>query len=288
MNSSKEYSSLDNSLLNNHFKLNYAPHLGMFENITGNSIEGQIKFIADAGFKAMEDNWYFDRPESEQDEIANALEKYGVRMATFLAISLKRLTSPSITTGDSKLADDFLEQIQHSISLAKKVNATWMTIVSGYASPEIYPEQQWVNAANAFKKAAKMLEPHGLILVLEGTNFIDRPGILIKSVPQAYAMCKAVNSPSFKLLFDMYHAQRQSGNIIPMIDEFWDEVAYMQAADNPGRLEPTSGELNYKNIFRHIYNKGYKGIIGMEHGNSKSGADGDQAVIRAYQECDSF
>jgi len=59
-------------------------------------------------------------------------------------------------------------------------------------------------------------------------------------------------------------------------------------ATNPGRNEPTTGEMNYKNIFKHIYNKGYKGILGMEHGNSIKGKEGELALIKAYRESDSF
>jgi hydroxypyruvate isomerase len=86
----------------------------------------------------------------------------------------------------------------------------------------------------------------------------------------------------------MYHQQITEGNIIPNIDRAWAEVGYFQTGDNPGRKEPTTGEMNYRNIFRHIHGKGYTGIIGMEHGNSKPGKEGELAVIKAYAECDSF
>ena len=68
----------------------------------------------------------------------------------------------------------------------------------------------------------------------------------------------------------------------------WEEIAYFQVGDNPGRKEPTTGEINYKNIFKHLYNKGYKGIVGMEHGKSKPDKEGEKALIEAYRECDSF
>ena len=86
----------------------------------------------------------------------------------------------------------------------------------------------------------------------------------------------------------MYHQQITEGNIIPNIDKAWSEVAYFQQGDNPGRKEPTTGEMNYQNIFKHIHAKGFKGVVGMEHGNSKPGAEGEQAVIDAYRYCDDF
>jgi hydroxypyruvate isomerase len=88
--------------------------------------------------------------------------------------------------------------------------------------------------------------------------------------------------------FDIYHVQIHSGNIIPNLDLSWDEIGYLQIGDNPGRNEPTTGEINYKNVFRHIYNKGFKGFLGMEHGNSRPGKEGEVALLKAYRESDSF
>ena len=86
----------------------------------------------------------------------------------------------------------------------------------------------------------------------------------------------------------MYHMQLNEGNIINNMDACWDEIAYLQIGDNPGRNEPTTGEMNYKNIFRHIYKKGFKGVLGMEHGNALKGKEGELALIKAYRESDSF
>ena len=86
----------------------------------------------------------------------------------------------------------------------------------------------------------------------------------------------------------MFHMQRNEGNIINNINLCWDEIAYFQIGDNPGRNEPTTGEMNYRNIFKHISEKGYKGILGMEHGNSKKDKEGELAVIAAYRQSDNF
>ena len=125
-------------------------------------------------------------------------------------------------------------------------------------------------------------------MVLEPLNFRDHPGLFLTESPQAYKICKAVNSPSCKILFDIYHQQIQEGNLIPNIDKCWEEIAYFQIGDNPGRNEPTTGEINYSNIFKFIYSKGYEGVLGMEHGNSIKGIEGEKAVIDAYKKVDSF
>ena len=126
-------------------------------------------------------------------------------------------------------------------------------------------------------------------MVLEPLNaHKDHPGLFLSKIPQAYQICKAVDSPSCKILDDLYHQQITEGNLIPNIDMAWDEIAYFQMGDNPGRKEPGTGEINYKNIFKHIFNKGYKGLLGMEHGNSIAGKEGELKVIDAYRNADGF
>jgi hydroxypyruvate isomerase len=82
--------------------------------------------------------------------------------------------------------------------------------------------------------------------------------------------------------------QKNEGNIITNIDLTWDEIGYIQIGDNPGRKEPTTGEINYKNVFKHIYDREFTGILGMEHGISMPGIEGEKRLVEAYREVDSF
>ncbi|MEX2640153.1 MAG: TIM barrel protein, partial [Balneolales bacterium] len=145
---------------------------------------------------------------------------------------------------------------------------------------------QTSNVIEALKQAAEIFEPHGLVMVLEPLS--DTPELFLQHTDQAYLVCKAVNSPSCKILYDIYHMSRNEGNLMATMDKCWDEIDYIQIGDNPGRNEPLTGEINYKNIFKFIYDKGYKGILGMEHGNSIKGIQGELAVLNAYREVDNF
>ena len=145
------------------------------------------------------------------------------------------------------------------------------------------------NVIDILRKAAEICEKTGLVMVLEPLNYWrDHPNLYLTDVPMGYLVCRGVNSPSCKILYDMYHAQIQKGNIIQNIDLAWSEVGYYQIGDNPGRNEPGTGEMNYKNIFKHLHDKGFKGILGMEHGNSIGGKDGELALIKAYRDADNF
>jgi hydroxypyruvate isomerase len=87
---------------------------------------------------------------------------------------------------------------------------------------------------------------------------------------------------------DIYHQQITEGNIIPNIDVCWDQIGAFHVGDTPGRKEPGTGELNYRTIFGHIHAKGYQGVLCMEHGRSRSGKEGERAVIDSYRTCDDF
>lgn len=269
------------------FQLDYAPHLGMFQESAGKDPIDQLNFMADRGFRSLEDNGMKGRAVALQEKMASTMEKRGMRMGVFVAHEIS-WSKPNLTHGDAGLREKFLHEIKESIEVAKRVNAQWMTVVPGHVDLRLDIAYQTAHVIESLKRASALLEPHGLIMVLEPLNFRDHPGLFLKESPQAYALCKAVDSPSCKILFDIYHQQIQEGNLIPNIDASWEEIAYFQVGDNPGRKEPTTGEINYRNVFHHIHQKGYTGIVGMEHGNARPGKEGEEAVIEAYRKSDGF
>lgn len=271
----------------NKFKLKYAPHLGMFEAHAGKDAIDQINFMADQGFTAFEDNEIKDRSKALQEKIAITMAQRNMTMGVFVAHKIY-WTEPNLASGDEDLREEFLLQIEESVEVAKRVNAKWVTIVPGHVDLRLNMNYQTANVIETLKRATEILEPHNITMVLEPLNFRDHPGLFLSESPQAYQICRAVDSPSCKILFDIYHQQIQEGNLIPNIETFWDEIAYFQVGDNPGRKEPTTGEINYKNIFKIIHSKGFEGVVGMEHGNSLRDKEGEIKVIEAYVESDDF
>ena len=269
------------------FKLKYAPHLGMFKDSAGSDPIDQLNFMADMGFRAFEDNGMKGREVSLQEKMAKTMQDRGMQMGVFVAheISWKE---PNLTNGDEALREKFLKEIGESVEVAKRVNAKWMTVVPGHVDLRLKMGFQTAHVMESLRRACDILEPHGLVMVLEPLNFYNHPGLFLSEVPQAYSLCRAVDSPSCKILFDIYHQQITEGNLIPNIDAAWSEIGYFQIGDNPGRKEPTTGEINYKNVFKHIHDKGYMGILGMEHGNANPEKAGEEMLIKAYQEVDSF
>lgn len=269
------------------FKLNYAPHFGMFKHHGGEDLLDQLQFMADVGFTAMEDNSMKDRTTDMQEKIASKMSKLGMKMGVFVAHTIY-WTEPNLTSGGKEYREEFLKQIKESVEVAKRVNAKWMTVVPGYVDLTKDIGYQTANVIESLRRASEILEPHGLVMVLEPLNFRDHPGLFLNKIAQAYQVCRAVDSPACKILDDLYHQQVHEGNLIPNIDGAWEEIAYFQVGDNPGRKEPTTGEINYKNVFKHIYDKEFEGIVGMEHGNAIPGKEGEKALIEAYINVDDF
>lgn len=267
------------------FNLDYAPHFGMFKAHAGDDLMDQLKFMADQGFRSLEDNGLLRRPIEVQTKIGEELEKLGMRMGVFVVDGGDNW-KVSLTTGKKEFVDSFVKTCEASVEAAKRVNAKWATVVPGFFERNLPIGIQTGNVIEALKRGAEIFEPHGLTMVLEPLS--DTPDLFLRHSDQSYAICKAVDSPSCKILYDVYHMQRNEGNIIPNMEKCWEEIAYIQIGDNPGRKEPGTGEINYLKVFEFIHNKGYQGVMGMEHGLANSGKEGEKALIEAYRKADSF
>jgi hydroxypyruvate isomerase len=268
------------------FNMNYGFHDGMFKNNGGDDFIEQIKFAHDKGFRSIEDNGMMRRTPEMQKKIGDTLASLGMTMGVFVITSDNWHWSKTLTTGKQEWIDKMVKDCKEAVEVAKRCHAKHVTVVPGNFERNLSMDYQTANVINALRKGAEILEPHGLVMVLEPLS--DNSDLFLRYSDQTYMICKAVNSPSCKILFDMYHMQRNEGDVINNINKSWDEIGYFQVGDNPGRKEPGTGEMNYRNIFKHIHNKGYRGVMGMEHGNALPGKEGEMALIKAYREADSF
>ncbi|MFB0987296.1 MAG: TIM barrel protein [Phycisphaerales bacterium] len=257
------------------FNLKYAPHFGMFNAVSGKDHLDQLRFASEQGFRAWEDNGMPGRSEEEQN-----------RMGVFVAEA--DFGAETFVKRDSATTERLEAKMKKSVEIAKRCGARWMTVVPGRYSQSAAWDFQTANVIENLKRCAAILEPHDLVMVLEPLNRRDHAGLFLTEVPQAFMICESVGSPSCKILDDLYHQQITEGNLIPYMDQAWSEIAYFQVGDNPGRREPTTGEIDFRNIFRHIHRRGFDGIVGMEHGLSLGGKDGVNRLIEAYRECDNF
>jgi hydroxypyruvate isomerase len=270
------------------FKLKYGPHVGMFKHSAGEDPVDQIKYAADQGFTAWEHNRAMRDTPEQQKRMGDALAKLGMRMGVF--VSWAEFKDPAfVTQTDKDFQDTIRKKMREAVEVSKRLQTKWTTVVPGGVSNKLDPHYQTANCIENLKVAAEVCEPAGLVMVLEPLNwYANHPGAFLRYVSQGYQICQAVGSPSCKILDDLYHQQIDIGNLIPNMEMAWSEIDYIQVGDNPGRKEPTTGEINYKNIFKWLHDRKYDGVVGMEHGISLPGKAGEDRLVAAYREVDDF
>jgi len=269
------------------FNLKYAPNLGMFREHAGKDPIDNIKFIADQGFRAIFDNGLMNKPPELQEKIANELARLGMDLGPFVLYADFKVES--FVTHNEDIKDMLKKKMQEGLEVQKRTGVKTALVVPGRFDEKLEWNYQTSNVIENMRMCCDIVGNAGLKLVMEPLNaHTDHPGLFLTKMPQAKMICVAVNHPSCKIVDDMYHQQITEGNIIPNIDMCWDYIGAFHIGDNPGRKEPTTGEINYKNIFKHIYHKGYDGVLCAEHGKSIRGKEGELAFIKAYREVDSF
>jgi len=269
------------------FKLKYAPGIGMFSQHSGKDIVDNIRFCYDMGFRAMFDNGLMGRPVEDQLKISNEMHRLGMDLGPFIVYG--EFGAPTFVLNKPEIREMLIKSMKQGVELAKRTGAKWALVVPGRYDEKLHIDFQTANFIDNLRYCCDVVESAGLTIVLEPLNtHIDHPGLFLKGMPQSYAICRAVNRSVCKINEDLYHQQITEGNLIPNMEAAWSEIGSLHCGDTPGRKEPTTGEINYKNVFKYIYKKNYQGVICMEHGMSKTGKEGEARVIQAYRECDSF
>jgi hydroxypyruvate isomerase len=267
------------------FNMKFSPEFSIFKQLGGKDVADQIKWGYDQGFRAYEITGLMGRSVAEQERISKTIQSLGMEFGQFVGtMTFKNVT---FAGKDQSLREGVLNDVRKSVEVAKRMNTKFIHNVLGLADPRLPWDFQMANAIELLRRISDIYEPHGIVMVMETMNHkIDHPGMFLHNMPQAYALAKAVASPNVKILFDFYHVQIQEGNLLPTLDYAWDEIAYIQVGDTPGRMEPTTGEINFKNVLRHAADKGYTGFIGMEHGIKGAGTKGELDALAAYRSID--
>jgi hydroxypyruvate isomerase len=269
------------------FKLKYAPSIGMFRQHAGSEIVDNIKFCYDMGFRGMFDNGLMGRPVEDQAKLTNEMKRLGMELGPFVLYADFKVTSFVLNKPETR--EMLVNKMKEGVEVAKRTGAKWALVVPGRYDEKLHRDYQTANIIDNLRYCCDVVEPAGLTIVLEPLNTLtNHPGLFLTGIPQAYAICRAVNRPSCKIINDIYHQQITEGNLIPNIEAAWSEIGAFHCGDNPGRNEPGTGEINFKNVFKYIYSRKYQGVICMEHGISNRTKEGEAKCIQAYRDADSF
>ncbi len=270
------------------FKLKYAPTLSIFSEHAGKDPVDNVKFCYDMGFRAIFDAGFMARPVEEQEKIAGEMRRLGLEMGPIHGISSK-LPPVSFALKNPEVREMLAIKLREAVELKKRTGVKWGTITLGDVDTKLHMNFQTANVIDNLRFCCDIIEPEGFILVMEPLNtLINHPGKFLTGIPQAFMICRSVNRPVCKIVEDFYHQQITEGNLIPNMEAAWSEIAAFHIGDTPGRKEPTTGEINYRNVFRYICQKKYDGVLCMEHGKSGTGKEGEVRLIQAYRESDSF
>jgi hydroxypyruvate isomerase len=268
------------------FKLKYAPSFEMFPESAGKDPIDVIKFCSDQGFRAMFDNGLMGRTPEMQEKIASELSRQKMDMGPFVLYADFKVES--MVLKDPAVLEMLVKKVKEGIEVTKRTGFKLALMVPGRFNENMAWDYQTANVIDNMRELSAIAEKGRMTIVLEPLNKRDHPGLFLSGMPQTYAVCRAVNSKSCKIVDDLYHQQITEGNLIPNIDACWSEIAAFHLGDNPGRREPGTGEINFKNVFKHIKEKGYEGVLCMEHGKSIKGKEGELALIKAYRNSDDF
>ncbi len=245
----------------------------------GSNVE-KIEQIGAAGFPAFENLGCGRWPDKEQ--VRAKCEEFGIECG---AIGGGMGSIKDWGPNDAENHARFVEAVKQSIANAKAIGSKRVLALSGAALDGVSKEQQLDALAKAGQLVAPMLEDAEIVLVWETLNvLVNHPGYFLVYSADGADLVRRTDRPNVKFLFDIYHQQISEGNLIANIKKYHQEIGHFHFADNPGRHEPGTGEINYQNVFKAIYETGYRDIVACEFGKIKS----TEEVLQILADCDKW
>jgi len=243
----------------------------------GSHVE-QVEQIAAAGFPAFEllrcGSW------EDKEAVRARCQELGVAVG---AVGGSMGTITEWGPNDPAQHERFAAAVKEAIANARAIGSKRILALSGAARQGVTREEQMDALVKAGQLVAAMVEDAGLVLVWETLNvLVNHPGYFLVYSADGSELVKRTDRPSIKFLFDIYHQQISEGNLINNIKKYHQEIGHYHFADNPGRHEPGTGEINYKNVFKAIYETGYRDIVACEFGKLKP----TEEVLQILAECD--
>lgn len=222
----------------------------------------RFEAAAKAGFKAVEFMFPYEYPALQ---IKRELEKNQLKLVLF------NLPPGNWAAGERGIAiapnrqGEFREGVAEGIRYAQALGVTQMNCLVGKRLQDIPEASQYQSIVENLKYAADQFARVGCKLLIEPLNFRDVPGFCLNTTQQVLGLLEDVNRPNVYLQYDVYHAQRVEGELIGTLTKQIEKIAHIQIADNPGRHEPGTGEINYRAVLAVINQVGYEGYVGLEY-----------------------
>jgi len=223
----------------------------------------RMKAVKQCQYDAVE-FWGWDN--KDIDAIDAARKELGLKIASFV------VGGPPLVKASSQ--DEFVAQLRRTVEVCHRLDTQRLIVTTGQELEDVPRAEQHQAIVSNLKAAASIAEDAGVVLCLEPLNIlVNHKGYYLSTSKEGFEIIHEVDSPAVKLLYDIYHQQITEGHLIPTITQNIQWIGHFHAADNPGRHEPGTGEINYRNVFRAIDKTGYDGYIGLEYSPSKDPAE---------------
>jgi hydroxypyruvate isomerase len=229
------------------------------------TFETKIEVAARAGLQSVElvgehAKW----SDAEITRMKKLTRSFGLGMDTIIATP--NWKNRPVSMVDPAERDNFLDDVRQAVTFAQKLEIPQIILMSGDAISRRTHEQQYASLLEATKRAGDLAAKADLTMIVEPLNSkVNHKGFFLTTCVEGIKLVREVDNPHVRLLFDIYHEQVQIGNVIRTISEAAPDVAVFHVADNPGRNDPGTGELNYPNIYKAIQKTGYSGYVTMEY-----------------------
>ena len=267
------------------FKSKFGPHYNLLPTAPKDLVD-QMKFAYDLGFRGWEENWLTGKPKEQLEKVATFLQSKKDFTMGISVISTGRREDFSNLTKEGK--EKLKKDMEKGVEFCKITGQTGMTFLPGIRN-DLPREEQIKKSVDTMNFLCDIIEDHGIILMMEPLSHkLGGKEPLLRSFADGHLLAKLVNRKSCKLLADYFH-EGQIGNgpkLIENTNATWDQIGYVQYGDSPGRKEPGTGSLDYVAVTKLLREKGYTGVIGMEHGAKGKGKEGLDALLAAYRKID--
>jgi len=241
----------------------------------GDTIKEQLERIAKWGFPGYE--WL--GPRGDLDALRATADRFGLTLSCIVgagAIAPRQMVDPTDH-------DRVVEQFTNKVKIAHKLGCKTLIGLTGNERNDVSRDEQTKYVVQCLKRLAPIAEDEGVTIVMEALNvLVNHKGYFLITTAHTMEILETVDSPNVKMCFDIYHQQISEGNIIRNIRDNIDRIGHFHVGDNPGRNQPGTGELDYKNIFKAIHDTGYDGFVALECGNTTSV---DNALTYLREQC---
>jgi hydroxypyruvate isomerase len=236
----------------------------------GMPLPRQMEKVAEAGYPGFEfGDWRAQDPTS----ITRLKQRLGLECVCI--VGNVGVNPKGMGLCDPAEREGFLKEVRASAEAARRFETKRLVVLTGNKVSTLSRDQQHASIVEGLKRAQDIVAPYGITLILEVINTLapveplnpktNHLNYYLNRTPEAFAIVREVGSPFVKILFDLYHVQIMEGNLIETLRANIGAIGHFHVGDVPGRHEPGTGEIHHGNVFKAIYETGYRDFVAMEY-----------------------